>query len=80
MGERDDTYLLAQNLSPEGELLTHGHGERGRVVDGEVQPGEDGDHDGHWGGSPWPSFFLGDGAAMEGPLPSLMASWEEEFS
>ena len=41
---------------PKEELLTHGHGERGRVVDGEVKPwedGGDGDH-GHGSGSgPW---------------------------
>ena len=79
MGERDNHINQGTSLSPEDDLLTHGHGERGRVVDGEVQPEEDGGDDGH-GGSPWPPFFLGDGAAMEEPLPSLTAAWEEEFS
>jgi len=36
MGERDNHIDQGTSLSPEGELLTHRHGERERVVDGEV--------------------------------------------
>ena len=70
MGERENHIATSRNLSPEGELLTHGHGERDRVVDGEVQPGGDEGDDGDGGHDPWeqrplaPFFFLGDGAAV----------------
>jgi len=66
---------------------------RGRVVDGEVQPGEDeGDGDGgvHGGGSAhghgplWaaalgPFFFLGYGAAVEIDLPLKTAAKGRNF-
>ena len=74
--ERDNHIDQGTSLSPEGELLTHGHGERERVVDGEVQPGGDegdGGGDGHGQGRGHgpggqrtlaPFFFLGDGVAL----------------
>ena len=49
MGERINHIDQVTSLSPEGELLTHGHGERERFVDGEVQPGGD-EGDGGGGG------------------------------
>ena len=88
MGERDNHIDQGTSLSPEGELLTHGHGERERVVDGEVQPGGgEGDGGGHGHGhGPWgqrplaPFFFLGDGVAVEIDLPLKTAALGEEFS
>ena len=92
MGERDNHIDQCKSLSPEDELLTHGHGERDRVVDGEVQPrGDEGDGgiggDGHGGGhSPWgqwplaPFFFLGDGADVEIDLPLKTAAKGEGIS
>ena len=59
MGERDNHINEGTSLILEDELLTHGHGEKERVVDGEVQPGGDeGDGGGgndHGGGNhgPW---------------------------
>ena len=41
MGERDNHIDQGISLSPEDELLTHRHGVKERVVDGEVQPGGD---------------------------------------
>ena len=85
MGEREDHIATSRNLSPEEELLTHGHGERERVVDGEVQPGGD-EGDGGGGHGPWgqrplaPFFFLGDGAAVEIDLPLNTAAKGEEIS
>ena len=59
---------------------------RGRVIDGEVQPGGDeGDDDGG-GHDPWgqrplaPFFFLGDGSSMEIDLPLMPAAKGEEIS
>ena len=71
MGERDNHIDQGTSLSPEGNY-SHMDMVRGRVVDGEVQPGEDeGDDDVHggggahghghghgpWGQRPWP-FLL----------------------
>ena len=59
MGERDNHIDQVTSLSPEEELLTHGHREQKRVVDGEVQPGGDegdgdgGGHDHGDGHGPW---------------------------
>ena len=58
MGERDNHIDQGTGLSPEEELLTHRHGEKERVVDGEVQPrGDDGSggHYGDGGHDPWGS-------------------------
>ena len=73
MGERDSHIDQVTSLSPEGELLTHGHGERERererVVDGEVQPGGDeGDNDGdNHGGDhdPWGKRPLAPSSSLE---------------
>ena len=84
MGERDNHIDQGTSLSLEGKLLTHRHGEKERVVDGEMQPGGDegdgGDHD-PWGQRPLaPFFFLGDGTVVEIDLPLKMAALGEEFS
>ena len=77
MGERDNHIDQGTSLSPEGELLTHGHGERERVVDGEVQPGggegdggggghNGGDGHGHGGGhGPWGQRPLAPSSSLE---------------
>ena len=70
MGERINHIDQGTSLSPEGELLTHRHGEKEIVVEGEVQLGgdeRDGAGDGHgpWGQRPLaPFFFLGDGSGL----------------
>ena len=58
MGERIDHIATGKNLSPEEELLPHGHGEEevDDGVDGEVQPCEEetaGGSHGGGGGGPW---------------------------
>ena len=82
MGERDNHIATRRRPQPRGRLLTHGHGEQ--EVDGEVQPGEEtaatAAATALGGGSPWPPFFLGDGAGMEVVLYPKAAAWEEEIS
>ena len=54
--ERDIKHIATgANPQPQGGLLTHYHGEKERVVDGEVQPQRDGGDGGHGGGDGrWP--------------------------
>ena len=65
MGERDNHIDQGTSLSPEGELLTHRHGEKERVVDGEVQPGGDEEDGGGGGHGPWGQRPLAPSSSLE---------------
>ena len=68
MGERINHIATVEDLSPEEELLTHGHGEKERVVDEEVQPGGDEGSGGHGGGGghgPWGQRPLAPSSSLE---------------
>ena len=71
MGEREDHIDTIEDLSPEGNY-SHMDMVRGRVVDGEVQPGGDGDGGGHGGGgahghghNPWGQQPLAPSSSLE---------------
>ena len=87
MGERNNHIDQGTSLSPEGELLTHRHGEKERVVDGEVQlGGDEGDGaDGGHGHGPWGQRPLAPSSSLEMVLlqrlisPSRRLPWGRNF-
>ena len=72
MGERDNHIVIGTSLSTKDELLTHGHGEKERVVDEEVQPEGD---EGGCGHDPWGKRPLAPSSSLE-----MVLVWRWVFS